>query len=67
MIVTPPSSTRLKTNSTRCVVYESNYEPYGPGCGETDSEEYRYTGKRGTRRATIYQITLIILDSSKMR
>jgi len=26
-------STRLKTNSTGGVIYESNYEPYGPGCG----------------------------------
>jgi RHS repeat-associated protein len=39
-------STRLKTNSTGGVVYESNYEPYGPGCGESGSEDYRYTGKR---------------------
>ncbi len=39
-------STRLKTNSTGGVVYESNYEPYGPGCGESGSEEYRYTGKQ---------------------
>jgi RHS repeat-associated protein len=28
------------------VVYVSNYEPYGPGSGESGSEEYRYTGKR---------------------
>lgn len=40
-------STRLKTNSTGGVVYESNYEPYGPGYGEQGSEDYRYTGKRG--------------------
>ena len=39
-------STRLKTNSTGGVVYESNYEPYGPGCGEFGSEEYMYTGKQ---------------------
>ncbi len=39
-------STRLKTNSSGGVVYESNYEPYGPGIGETGTEEYRYTGKR---------------------
>ncbi|MBN2335469.1 RHS repeat-associated core domain-containing protein [Candidatus Bathyarchaeota archaeon] len=28
------------------VIYESNYEPYGPGSGESGSEEYRYTGKQ---------------------
>jgi RHS repeat-associated protein len=39
-------STRLKTDSTGGVVYESNYEPYGLGSGESGSEEYRYTGKR---------------------
>jgi len=39
-------STRLKTNSTGSVIYESNYEPYGPGCCESDSEDYRYTGKQ---------------------
>ncbi len=39
-------STWLKTNSTGGVVYESNYEPYGPGVEETGSEDYRYTGKR---------------------
>jgi len=39
-------STRLKTNSTGSVIYESNYEPYGPGLDETGSEDYRYTGKR---------------------
>ena len=38
-------STRLKTNSTGGVVYESNYEPYGPGYDESGSEDYRYTGK----------------------
>lgn len=38
-------STRLKTNSTVGVVCESNYEPYGPGSGESGSEDYRYTGK----------------------
>ena len=31
-------STRLKTNSTAGVVYTSNYEPYGPGCGESGSD-----------------------------
>jgi len=39
-------STRLKTNSTGGVVYESNYEPYGPGYDESGSEEFRYTGKQ---------------------
>jgi hypothetical protein len=36
-------STRLKTNSTGGVVYESNYEPYGPSYGESGSEDYKYT------------------------
>ena len=39
-------STRLKTNSSGGIVYEPNYEPYGPGSGESGSEDYRYTGKR---------------------
>ncbi|MBN2335864.1 RHS repeat-associated core domain-containing protein [Candidatus Bathyarchaeota archaeon] len=39
-------STRLKMDGAGDVVYESNYEPYGPGCGEEGSEDYRYTGKR---------------------
>ncbi|MFH2112437.1 MAG: RHS repeat-associated core domain-containing protein [Candidatus Bathyarchaeota archaeon] len=39
-------STRLKTNSTGGVIYESNYEPYGPEYGESGSEEFRYTGKQ---------------------
>ncbi|MBN2335861.1 RHS repeat-associated core domain-containing protein [Candidatus Bathyarchaeota archaeon] len=39
-------STRLKTDGAGDVVYVSNYEPYGPGCGEEGSEDYRYTGKR---------------------
>jgi hypothetical protein len=39
-------STRLKTNATGGIVYESNYEPHGPGSGETGSEDYRYMGKR---------------------
>jgi len=39
-------STRLKTNSTGGVVYESNYEPYGPEYGESGNEEFRYTGKQ---------------------
>ena len=38
-------STRLKTNSSGGVVYESNYEPFGPSSGESGSEDYRYTGK----------------------
>jgi RHS repeat-associated protein len=39
-------STRLKTTSTGGVIYESNYEPFGPGYGEDGSEEFRYTGKQ---------------------
>jgi len=39
-------STRLKTNSTGGIVYESNYDPCGPGCGESGSEKFRYTGKQ---------------------
>jgi RHS repeat-associated protein len=39
-------STRLKTNSTGGVIYESNYEPYGPEHGESGSEEFRYTGNQ---------------------
>ncbi len=38
-------STRLKTNSNGGVIYESNYEPNGPGYGESGSEEFKYTGK----------------------
>jgi len=38
-------STRLKTNATGGIVYESNYEPYGPGYSESGPEKYRYTGK----------------------
>lgn len=38
-------STRLKTNSTGGVVYESNYEPFGVSSGESGDEDYRYTGK----------------------
>jgi len=38
-------STRLKTNATGDVVYESNYKPFGPSHGESGSEEYKYTGK----------------------
>ena len=39
-------STRLKTNSAGTEIYDSNYEPFGPGEGETGTEDYRYTGKR---------------------
>jgi RHS repeat-associated protein len=38
-------STRLKTNSSGGIIYESNYEPFGVGCGEGGVEDYRYTGK----------------------
>ena len=38
-------STRLKTNSTGGVVYESNYVPFGPDQNEQGSEEFKYTGK----------------------
>lgn len=38
-------STKLKTNCTGGVVYGSNYEPFGPGFGESGSEDFRYTGK----------------------
>ena len=39
-------STRLKTDASGNVIYESNYEPYGPEYGESGSEEFRYTGKQ---------------------
>ena len=38
-------STRLKTASDGSEVYDSNYEPFGVGVGETGSDDYRYTGK----------------------
>jgi RHS repeat-associated protein len=38
-------STRLKTDSSGGIVYVSNYEPFGVGCGEDGGEDYRYTGK----------------------
>jgi len=38
-------STRLKTNSSGGIIYESNYEPFGVSSGEEGSEDYRYTGK----------------------
>ena len=38
-------STRLKTAENGSAIYESNYEPFGPGIGEDGSEDYRYTGK----------------------
>ena len=41
MTVNHLGSTRLKTDSTGGLIYESNYEPYGPGIGESGSEEYR--------------------------
>jgi RHS repeat-associated protein len=39
-------STRLKTAANGSAIYKSNYEPFGPGSGESGSEDYRYTGKR---------------------
>ena len=39
-------STRLRTDSTGGVVINTNYQPFGPGYGESGSEEFRYTGKR---------------------
>jgi len=39
-------STRLRTDASGSVTYSSNYEPYGPGYGESGSEEFRYTGKQ---------------------
>ena len=47
-------STRLKTDSTGVLIYESNYEPYGPGSGESGSEEYRYTGKHMDPKGLYY-------------
>jgi RHS repeat-associated protein len=38
-------STRLKTDAVGGIVYVSNYEPFGVGCGEDGGEDYRYTGK----------------------
>ena len=38
-------STRLKTNSTGGVVYDTNYVPFGPDQDEEGSEEFKYTGK----------------------
>lgn len=38
-------STRLKTNGTGGIVYETNYVPFGPEHGESGNEEYKYTGK----------------------
>jgi len=39
-------STRLKTNSTCGVVYDTNHVPFGPDQGEAGSEEFKYTGKQ---------------------
>ena len=39
-------STRLKTDAEGDVSYGLNYEPFGPGYGESGSEEFRYTRKR---------------------
>ncbi|MFH2112436.1 MAG: RHS repeat-associated core domain-containing protein [Candidatus Bathyarchaeota archaeon] len=39
-------NTRLKTDASGNVIYESNYEPYGPGYSKSGLEEFRYTGKQ---------------------
>ena len=39
-------STRLKTNATGGVIYDTNYVPFGPDQDESDSEEFKYTGKQ---------------------
>lgn len=47
-------STRLKTDSSGTEVYDSNYEPFGPGYGETGNEDYRYTGKQEDQSGLYY-------------